>query len=131
MASDYPTRLFRFEVLYSFWNYNLGQRLMLKLVTGLNQWILSINNFFSSSIWFEREIWDLFGIKFLLHGDLRRLLTDYGFRGHPLRKDFPLIGYFEARYDDILKGIFTEPVEMAQVYRRYKFINPWAKLNLF
>lgn len=127
LAIDYPSRILRFEILYSFWNYFLAKRVLLKTFIGLNQWILSISNFFSSSIWFEREIWDLFGVKFLLHLDLRRLLTDYGFKGHPLRKDFPLIGYTEVRYDDILKIILSEPVETSQSYRVYRFINPWFK----
>jgi len=80
---------------------------------------------YASIVWLEREIWDLYGIKFLFHKDLRRLLTDYGFKGYPLRKDFPLIGYMEVKYDDIILAVVYVQVENSQMYRIYKFVNPW------
>jgi NADH:ubiquinone oxidoreductase subunit C len=86
--------------------------------------ILSIKFFFSSASWLEREAWDLYGVKFLLHLDLRRILTDYGFQGHPFRKDFPLIGFVELRYDDLFQSIVIEPVELSQKFRFFKFENP-------
>jgi len=85
---------------------------------------ISISSLFVSSTWFEREVWDMFGIKFLYNDDLRRILTDYGFKGHPLRKNFPLIGYVEVRYDDLSKSIATEKVEITQGLRYFKFENP-------
>lgn len=81
---------------------------------------------YPSANWLEREIWDFYGVKFLFHPDLRRILTDYGFRGHPLRKDFPLVGFLELRYDDSYRSIVLEPVELSQDFRFFKFYNPWA-----
>jgi NADH-quinone oxidoreductase subunit C len=87
--------------------------------------IVSISELFKSTAWFEREVWDLFGLKFIYHEDLRRILTDYGFLGHPLQKQFPLIGFIELRYDDSILNILKEAVEMSQMYRFFRFINPW------
>jgi len=86
--------------------------------------VLSLSSFYSSSSWLEREAWDMFGIKFLLHKNLRRILTDYGFQGYPLRKDFPLIGFTELRFDDLYQSIFVEPVEATQKFRFFKFDSP-------
>ena len=87
--------------------------------------IPSIENIYRSAGWFEREVWDMFGIFFSNHSDLRRILTDYGFEGHPLRKDFPLSGYVESRYDESEKRILVEPIEMPQDFRFFEFANPW------
>jgi NADH-quinone oxidoreductase subunit C len=88
--------------------------------------MISISNLYNSTAWLEREIWDLFGIKFIYHKDLRRILTDYGFLGHPLLKQFPLIGFIELRYDDSILNILKEAVEMSQMYRFFRFMNPWV-----
>ena len=127
VAIDYPTRLLnRFELVYSFWNNLFNFRFFIKLFVSAVKPVLSINSFYSSSSWLEREVWDMFGIKFLLHKNLRRILTDYGFQGHPLRKDFPLIGFIELRYDDLYQSIFVEPVESTQNFRFFKFESPWS-----
>ena len=110
----------RFEVTYSFWCISYGKRLFLKLFINTKLALLSIKNLFSSSDWLEREIWDMYGLKFILHGDLRRISTDYGFKGHPLRKDFPLIGYVELRYDDIYQLIVLEPLKF---HKDFVFLN--------
>jgi NADH-quinone oxidoreductase subunit C len=89
-----------------------------------------MNSFFSSSSWMEREAWDMFGVKFLLHNDLRRILTDYGFYGHPLRKDFPLLGFIELRFSDLLQSICSEPITSAQGMRVFAFRNPWIKSTI-
>lgn len=117
----------RFNVTYTIWNYKDSIRYLVR--THINQWtpLKSLNDIFPSASWLEREIWDMHGIKFLNHPDLRRILTDYGFQGHPLRKDFPLMGYLEVRYEDSLKAIIMEPVELAQNFRYYKFENKWEK----
>jgi len=126
LAIDFPQNLqARFNVIYSFISYNFFFRFFFKTFTNFSFIIPSCSFFFSSGVWLERELWDLFGIKFFLHFDLRRILTDYGFFGFPLRKDFPLSGYFEIRYDDILQNILTEPVELSQKLRFFKFDNPW------
>jgi NADH:ubiquinone oxidoreductase subunit C len=125
---DYPTRLEnRFELIYAFWNNKNNFRFFIKTFTNSVTPILSISSFFSSSSWLEREAMDMFGIKFLLHNDLRRILTDYGFQGYPLCKDFPLSGFIELRYDDLFQSIFSEPVEFSQKFRFFKFDNPWSK----
>ena len=115
----------RFCLNYYFLSYNYNFRVILKIFTNLLRPVISISNFYSSANWLEREAWDMYGIKFLLHNDLRRILTDYGFQGHPLRKDFPLIGFVELRYDDSNRSIVLEPVELSQDYRFFKFSNPW------
>lgn len=124
---DYVSNRFisRFLISYSFWNINSGFRIFFRLFTNIFGSIFSLNTFFFNANWFEREIWDLFGLKFLFNFDLRRILTDYGFYGHPLRKNFPLIGFFEVRYDYVYKLVIYEPVELFQNFRYFIFGNPW------
>lgn len=123
---DYPQRFnHRFMVTYVLLSTLLNIRFFLCLFINSFVPIISIGRFFSSSNWLEREIWDMFGIKFLLHKDLRRILNDYGFHGYPLRKDFPLIGYIELRYDDLLQSVCIELVEITQSFRFFRFENPW------
>lgn len=117
----------RFEINYVFWNINYEYRLGLKIFTNGIKTIYSISNFYKSSLWLEREAWDMYGIKFLFHFGLRRILTDYGFKGHPLRKDFPLLGYVDVYYDDSIQTIKVSPIELSQSLRFYKFDNPWIK----
>lgn len=127
VAVDFPHYLqARFNVTYSFISYNFYFRFFFKIFTNFSYVLPSCSFFFSSGVWLERELWDLFGIKFFLHFDLRRILTDYGFFGFPLRKDFPLLGFFELRYDDVLQSVLTEPIELAQHFRFFKFENPWV-----
>lgn len=122
---DYPNKKSRFFLNYCLLSIKYNVRVVLK--TELNELISisSITNLHKSSCWIEREVWDLFGIFFENHPDLRRILTDYGFNGYPLRKDFPLAGYFEMRYDDSQKRIIFEPIEMTQEYRVFYFRNSW------
>jgi NADH-quinone oxidoreductase subunit C len=101
-------------------------RSFLKILIKKEDLMISISNLYNSTAWLEREIWDLFGIKFIYHKDLRRILTDYGFLGHPLLKQFPLIGFIELRYDDSILNILKEAVEMSQMYRLFRFMNPWV-----
>lgn len=119
---DYPNRNSRFEINYNLLSVENNVRIFLK--TYISTYVDSVSHIFNSSNWMERECWDMFGIYFLRHPDLRRILTDYGFEGFPLRKDFPLIGYLEVRYDDELSSIVYEPIEMAQEYRLFNFISP-------
>lgn len=120
----------RFEISYIFWNITYEYRIGIKLFTDGLKTVYSISNFYKSSIWLEREIWDMFGIKFLFHFGLRRILTDYGFKGYPLRKDFPLLGYVDVYYDDSIQSIKVVPLELAQSLRFFKFENPWNKWYL-
>ncbi len=115
----------RFEINYVFWNIYYEYRLYIKTFT--DDKLYSISNYYKSSIWLEREVWDMYGIKFLFHKGLRRILTDYGFKGYPLRKDFPLVGYIDLLYDDSKQTIKISPMELAQNLRFYKFENPWNK----
>lgn len=117
----------RFVLNYVFWNLNKEIRIFIKIFTNGLLPIYSLNSLYKSSIWLEREVWDMYGIKFLFHGSLRRILTDYGFKGHPLRKDFPLIGYIDIYYDDSLQGITLTTIEITQTLRYYEFENPWNK----
>jgi NADH-quinone oxidoreductase subunit C len=126
-AVDHPQAFDgRFTINYSFWTYSYNTRVFLRLFVNIFQPLISLTSIYPCAGWLEREVWDLYGIKFLLHPDLRRILTDYGFRGHPLRKDFPLVGFVELRYDDGFKSIVFEPVELTQDFRFFKFANPWA-----
>ena len=126
-AIDFPGRKERFELMYHFLSPSKGHRLLIKSRLQENKPIDSASPLFKSSIWLEREVWDLFGIFFYKHPDLRRILTDYGFDGFPLRKDFPLTGYVEVRYDDEKKRIVEEPVELSQEFRYFDFSSPWEK----
>lgn len=127
VATHYPDNSKNeFELLYVNLNFKLNLRFFLKILINKENLIISINKIFKSVLWLEREIWDLFGIKFIFHNDLRRILTDYGFLGHPLLKQFPLIGFIELRYDDSIFNIIKEAVEMSQMYRFFRFINPWV-----
>lgn len=124
-AVDYPTRPARFDVVYHFLSMWRNQRIRVKAALREDEMCPSIVGLHSSANWFEREVFDMFGILFSGHPDLRRLLTDYGFRGHPLRKDFPTTGYVELRYDEVQKRVVYEPVNLTQEYRQFDFLSPW------
>lgn len=126
-AVDYPSRQKRYEVHYLLLSLTYNQRLRLKLEIELEEMIPSIASLYPSGNWLEREVWDMFGIFFANHPDLRRILTDYGFEGFPLRKDFPVTGFLEVRYDESEKRIQYEPVELTQEYRLFQFLSPWEK----
>jgi NADH-quinone oxidoreductase subunit C len=126
---DYPDRPNRFEVVYNLLSMSLNQRIRLKLETNEEDPVPSATEIFSSAGWWEREAWDLFGIYFSGNPDLRRILTDYGFEGHPLRKDFPLTGYVELRYDEEQKRVVYEPVRLQQEFRRFDFLSPWEGMD--
>ena len=122
---DYPEDEERFEIVYHMLSMIHNNRIRIKLRTDEDTPVASVTSLFSSANWWEREIWDLFGVAFIDHPDLRRILTDYGFEGHPLRKDFPLTGYVEVRYDDAQKRIVYEPVKLTQEFRSFDFLSPW------
>ncbi len=122
---DYPERDERFEVVYHLLSPRQNARIRIKLSTDEETPVPSVTGLYPGADWFEREAWDMYGILFTGHPDLRRLLTDYGFDGHPLRKDFPLTGYVEVRYDDELKRVVYEPVELRQEFRNFDFLSPW------
>ncbi len=122
---DYPDRDQRFEVVYNLLSVSHNQRVRVKLSTDGETPVPSATPVYSSAGWWERETWDMYGILFADNPDLRRILTDYGFEGHPLRKDFPLTGYVEVRYDDEKKRVVYEPVELAQEFRSFDFLSPW------
>jgi NADH-quinone oxidoreductase subunit C len=126
---DYPDRPLRFEVVYNLLSMSLNQRIRLKVETDEEQPVPSAVGLFSSAGWWEREAWDLFGIYFADNPDLRRILTDYGFEGHPLRKDFPLTGYVELRYDEEQKAVVYEPVKLQQEFRSFDFLSPWEGMD--
>jgi NADH-quinone oxidoreductase subunit C len=122
---DYPERSPRFEVVYTLLSLTNNNRIRVKVRTAEDSPVPTVTGIFSSANWWEREAWDLFGIYFTDHPDLRRILTDYGFEGHPLRKDFPLTGYVEIRYDDEKKRVVYEPVKLTQEFRSFDFLSPW------
>jgi len=124
-AVDYPGREARFDVVYHFLSMYQNHRIRLKVAVRMDDMVPSITDIHASANWFEREVFDMFGILFSGHPDLRRLLTDYGFRGHPLRKDFPTTGYVEVRYDEVQKRVVYEPVSLTQEYRQFDFMSPW------
>jgi len=126
---DYPDRPQRFDVVYNLLSLTHNQRIRLTLETDEEQPVASATALYSSAGWWEREAWDLFGIFFSDHPDLRRILTDYGFEGHPLRKDFPLTGFVELRYDDDQKRVVYEPVRLKQEFRSFDFISPWEGMD--
>ena len=126
---DYPEREKRFEVVYHLLSVRQNQRIRVKLATDEATPVPSVYGVHRSALWFEREAWDLYGIFFSDHPDLRRLLTDYGFDGHPLRKDFPQTGYVEVRYDDEQKRVVYEPVTLRQDWRSFDFLSPWEGVD--
>jgi NADH-quinone oxidoreductase subunit C len=126
---DWPQRERRFDVVYNMLSVRLNLRIRVKLETDAQTPVPTATGVFPSAGWYEREAWDLFGIYFSDHPDLRRLLTDYGFEGHPLRKDFPLTGHVEVRYDDEQKRVVYEPVKLAQDFRRFDFLSPWEGMD--
>jgi NADH-quinone oxidoreductase subunit C len=122
---DYPEKEKRFELIYLFLSHENNVRIKLLIRFEINQTINSITKIFSSANWMEREVFDMYGVKFKNHPDLRRILTDYGFKGHPLRKDFPLTGFNEVRYSEKDKKVIYEPVKLEQNYRNFDFESPW------
>lgn len=128
---DMPTRQYRFEIVYNLLSFRFNSRIRVKTYTDELTPIESVNDIFKAANWNEREIWDMFGVYFTNHPDLRRILTDYGFEGHPLRKDFPLSGYVECRYDDELRRVVQEPVELAQEFRKFDLAAPWEQFPAF
>ena len=122
---DYPGEEERFEVVYNLLSLTHNMRVRVKITTNEDTPVPSVISVFNSANWFEREAWDMYGIYFSDHPDLRRILTDYGFEGHPLRKDFPLTGYVELRYDDEQKRVVYEPVKLTQDFRTFDFLSPW------
>jgi NADH-quinone oxidoreductase subunit C len=124
-GADYPGRAERFDVVYHLLSPRRNMRVRVKLTTDEDTAVPSATGVFPGANWYEREAWDLYGIFFSGHPDLRRLLTDYGFEGHPLRKDFPLTGFVEVRYDDEVKRVVYEPVSLKQEFRQFDFLSPW------
>ena len=124
-AVDRPDREARFDIVYNMLSLKHNQRVRVKLAADASTPVPSVTAVFSSANWFEREVWDLFGVFFSDHPDLRRIMTDYGFEGHPLRKDFPLTGYVEVRYDPDQKRVVYEPVKLPQEFRSFDFMSPW------
>ncbi len=126
---DYPERDERFEVVYNLLSLSHNQRIRVKIAADEETPVPSVSGVFSAAGWYERETWDLYGIYFSDHPDLRRLLTDYGFEGHPLRKDFPLTGHVEVRYDEAQKRVVYDPVKLTQEFRNFDFMSPWEGMT--
>ena len=124
-AIDWPQRERRFDIVYHLLSMHLNQRIRVKAAVREDELVPSIVGEFPSADWYEREVFDMYGILFSGHPDLRRILTDYGFRGYPLRKDFPTTGYVELRYDEEAKRVVYEPVKLTQEYRLFDFMSPW------
>ena len=128
-AIDYPSREKRFDLVYLLLSLRLNERILVRISLNENEKIESISSIHEASNWYERECYDLFGIKFKNHPDLRRIMTDYNFEGHPLRKDFPLTGHNEVRYDELEKKIVYENVNLTQEYRDFDYQSPWEGLD--
>ncbi|MEQ8745231.1 NADH-quinone oxidoreductase subunit C [Pyruvatibacter sp.] len=122
---DYPSRTRRFDVVYHLLSMTMNHRIRIKIEADEETLVPSVVSVYPVANWQEREIWDMYGVQFAGHPDLRRLLTDYGFEGHPLRKDFPLTGYYEVRYDDEQKKVVYEPVKLMQEFRSFDYMSPW------
>ena len=122
---DYPERFQRFDVVYHLLSVEKNQRIRIKVATDGITPLSSVTGIYACANWYEREVWDMMGIPFADHPDLRRLLTDYNFEGHPLRKDFPLTGFYEVRYDETEKRVVYNPVSLSQDYRTFDFLSPW------
>ncbi|XP_003706071.1 NADH:ubiquinone oxidoreductase core subunit S3 [Megachile rotundata] len=130
-AVDVPSRTYRFELVYILLSLRFNTRIRVKSYTDELTPVPTAEHVFDAANWYEREIWDMFGVFFVNHSDLRRILTDYGFEGHPLRKDFPLSGYVEVRYDDEMKRVVCEPLELAQEFRKFDLSAPWEQFPKF
>lgn len=128
-AVDYPERKERFDVVYSLLSIRHNHRLRIKIAVAEDMLVPTVTGLYSGANWFEREVWDMYGIMFDGHPDLRRILTDYGFEGHPQRKDFPLTGYVELRYDEELKRVVYEPVKLTQDFRTFDYLSPWEGMT--
>ena len=122
---DYPDRKYRFEIVYDLLSVVFNNRLRIKIIQNELQSLESCESIYLSANWYECEIWDMYGVFFRNHSSLRRILTDYGFEGHPLRKDFPLTGFIEMRYNETQKRVISESIEFSQEYRTFNFISPW------
>jgi NADH-quinone oxidoreductase subunit C len=124
-AVDYPENTQRFKMIYLFLSHEFNQRIILSYLISENEVIPSLTSIYPAANWMEREVFDMYGVKFKDHPDLRRILTDYGFEGHPLRKDFPLTGHTEVRYSEEQKKVIQEPVKLEQNYRNFDYESPW------
>jgi len=124
-AADYPQDPLRFEIVYCLQSLKFNRRVIVKLLTDAETPVDTATAIYHSAGWYEREVWDMYGVKFAGHADLRRILTDYGFEGHPLRKDFPLTGYYEVRYDESQKKVIYEDVRLNQEFRNFDYLSPW------
>ena len=128
-AVDWPDEPERFEIVYNLLSLKQNQRIRVKVRVAEDDSVPSAVGLFNAANWFEREVWDLFGVVFTDHPDMRRILTDYGFEGHPLRKDFPMTGYVELRYDEDQKRVVYEPVKLVQDFRNWDFLSPWEGMT--
>ncbi len=126
---DYPEHAQRFEIVYHFLSMHMNHRIRVKVSTDEDTPVPTLTDLHPSADWFEREAFDMYGVRFSGHPDMRRILTDYGFEGYPLRKDFPLTGYTEVRYDSLEKRVVHEPVELTQEYRNFDFLSPWEGMT--